>query len=151
MNNFEQKQSYNVTFVLNKHNQDLLQLSNNNKTVTYKGGWFSLGKILMMGRYLREKEKLTIYIRIQKVKGYTKNYEFGFIGELMGNDWAAFFFIDNTICQTMCILGDGMIHINQKEQTFKNLNPDIKHETIYPNMDNLLDHKLKANIIGMSV
>eukprot|EP01084_Bolivina_argentea_P122718 217457_1 len=151
MNNFEQKQSYNVTFVLNKHNQDLLQLSNNNKTVTYKGGWFSLGKILMMGRYLREKEKLTIYIKIQNVKGNTYRYEFGFIGEGIGNEWSAFFRTTTTTRQTMGIKGNGRILINQKEQTFKNLNPDIKHETIYPNMDNLLDHKLKANIIGMSV
>eukprot|EP01084_Bolivina_argentea_P157783 274935_1 len=153
MNDVEHKQSDNVIFVLNKYNKDLLQLSNNNKTVTWKGK-FLYGKIVMMGRYLREKEKLTIYIKIQKVKGYTQNYEFGFIGELMGNDWNSFSYTDITTCQTMCILGDGRIRINQKKmfvQTFNYLNPDIKDKDSYPNMGNLLDLKLESNIIGMSV
>eukprot|EP01084_Bolivina_argentea_P296417 510513_1 len=78
-NKQEQKQSDDVTFVLNKHNKDSLKLSKNNKTVTWKGS-FMAGKMVMMGRYLRGKEKLTIHIKIQKVKGYRVNYEFGFIG-----------------------------------------------------------------------
>eukprot|EP01084_Bolivina_argentea_P109012 194847_1 len=131
-----------LSFVCNNQNKSLFVVSNNGRTVQWKGKMFSLGRTIMFGRLFEGTDKLTIQIEVN-VSGNLQNYSFGFISKSY-NAW------DNhnhgmNSWQSIWITGDASLYAYDDFKENKKLN-----EKLIKEMKSFLWYDQK-NVVGISI
>eukprot|EP01084_Bolivina_argentea_P290225 498464_1 len=137
-----QELEHKIVFHPNIENNHLFKISNNGKTVTWKGKLFSDPAWILCGDFCGKNDEITVYFEIPTT-GNSVCYGFGFISKDFGK-WINGY---NEIKNGIVINGYGVIY-SSDEFKINNMCKDI---TQLKQFKNLFDISLKINVIAISI
>eukprot|EP01084_Bolivina_argentea_P217898 369881_1 len=132
--------SKNLTFHTNDSNDNKVYISNNGKTLNWKGSFWCGPCNFLFGNYLKNNEQITVYFKIQTV-GDAWNYKFGFVSN------KCFGWTDNNFNHQIFINGNGTLCVFDE---FIEINNNIKHKNMHQ-FAHLFNVSLNVNIIAISI